>query len=375
MNISSGSSTHAVVGDVRDGAAGGDRRHPRAIAARSRRRCTSSRWTSAPRRPRRVVKPLGEHRRRPRRSRPRARSRYGQARRTSANRSSSRHSSHGGLGDDLLRQHVERRVVRRRCDRARRRAPRAAAPRTRPGRRASSGTAGPSACRAIVCPARPTRCRNVAMRCGEPIWQTRSTWPMSMPSSSDAVATSALQLAALQPLLGVEARAPSTGCRGARRPRPSPSRSARWRATRSAILRVLTNTSVVRCARDQRGEPVVDTPPRPRATSPLRAASRGSSSARSMSRRWPSSTIDAVGAPSARRRRADQEARDLLDRLLRRRQADALQRLLATCVAAAPATAPGARRAASPITAWISSTITVRTCRSMSRLRSAVSSR
>ena len=29
------------------------------------------------------------------------------------------------------------------------------------------------------------------MRCGEPIWQTRSTWPMSMPSSSEAVATSA----------------------------------------------------------------------------------------------------------------------------------------------------------------------------------------
>ena len=33
---------------------------------------------------------------------------------------------------------------------------------------------------------------------GEPIWQTSSTGPMSMPSSSDAVATSALQLAGAQ---------------------------------------------------------------------------------------------------------------------------------------------------------------------------------
>ena len=33
---------------------------------------------------------------------------------------------------------------------------------------------------------------------GEPIWHTSSTGPMSMPSSSDAVATSALQLAGPQ---------------------------------------------------------------------------------------------------------------------------------------------------------------------------------
>ncbi len=65
-------------------------------------------------------------------------------------------------------------------------------------------TPGPSACRPTVCPDRPTRCSSVAIRCGDPIWQTRSTWPMSMPSSSDAVATSALQRAALEPRLGVE---------------------------------------------------------------------------------------------------------------------------------------------------------------------------
>jgi len=38
---------------------------------------------------------------------------------------------------------------------------------------------------------RPTRCNMVAMARGEPTWQTSSTGPMSMPSSSDAVATSA----------------------------------------------------------------------------------------------------------------------------------------------------------------------------------------
>ncbi len=43
------------------------------------------------------------------------------------------------------------------------------------------------------------------MRCGDEIWHTRSTWPMSMPSSSEAVATSTLSLPVAQPLLGVEA--------------------------------------------------------------------------------------------------------------------------------------------------------------------------
>ena len=40
-------------------------------------------------------------------------------------------------------------------------------------------------------PARPTRWMKAEMLPGEPIWQTRSTWPMSMPSSSEAVATRA----------------------------------------------------------------------------------------------------------------------------------------------------------------------------------------
>ena len=48
------------------------------------------------------------------------------------------------------------------------------------------------------------RCSATAIDRGEPIWQTRSTEPMSMPSSSDAVATTARSSPRLQPLLRVE---------------------------------------------------------------------------------------------------------------------------------------------------------------------------
>ena len=41
------------------------------------------------------------------------------------------------------------------------------------------------------------RCSATAIDRGEPIWQTRSTVPMSMPSSSDAVATTALSFPVL----------------------------------------------------------------------------------------------------------------------------------------------------------------------------------
>jgi hypothetical protein len=66
-----------------------------------------------------------------------------------------------------------------------------------------TGSSRPFGVPAIVWPDRPTRWSSVAIRCGDPIWQTRSTWPMSIPSSSDAVATSALS-ARLQTVLGVE---------------------------------------------------------------------------------------------------------------------------------------------------------------------------
>ena len=83
---------------------------------------------------------------------------------------------------------------------------------------------------------------------GEPIWQTSSTGPMSMPSSRDAVATSALSSPAR--------RRRSTRARRSFERLPwwaattsSPSRSPSWWARRSASRRVLTNTSVVWCSR------------------------------------------------------------------------------------------------------------------------------
>ena len=96
-----------------------------------------------------------------------------------------------GLGDDLLREHVERRVVH---DDAIELAALHGAQQRRAFDQIVARDREDAALSAVpetVWPERPTRCRNVAMRCGEPIWQTRSTWPMSMPSSSDAVATSA----------------------------------------------------------------------------------------------------------------------------------------------------------------------------------------
>ena len=90
---------------------------------------------------------------------------------------------------------------------------------------------------------------------GEPIWHTSSTGPMSMPSSSDAVATSARRSPARSRV--------STRCRRSFDRLPwcaattsSPRRSPSWCASRSASRRVLTNTSVVRCSLDERGDAV-----------------------------------------------------------------------------------------------------------------------
>ena len=55
-----------------------------------------------------------------------------------------------------------------------------------------SGNRMPLGVPPTVWPERPTRCSSSPMERGEPIWQTWSTTPMSMPSSSDAVATQTL---------------------------------------------------------------------------------------------------------------------------------------------------------------------------------------
>ncbi len=243
---------------------------------------------------------------------------------------------------------------------------RRAAPRIRPAHRGSAGTGGPSARRRRS----GWRGRRAAgtsrSSAATPSWQTSSTSPMSMPSSSDAVATSALQRPCLEPLLGVEALSPSRGCRDARRRSLRRGARSRWRVTRSTMRRVFANTSVVWCSRMS-----VASGRRPSAqTSPDITASSGASgstSARSRSRTWPLSTMTGAGS---RRFAADrgagagirphQEIRDLFDGLLRGGQA--------RCAAAADACRAASRSSDSarceprlvPATAWISSTMTVR---------------
>ena len=96
--------------------------------------------------------------------------------------------------------------------------------------------------------ARPMRCMPEATEGGVSIWTTRSTAPMSMPSSRDEVATRAGSRPALS--------ASSMRCRSSRAIEPwcaratsSPASSLRAAARRSARRRLLTNTMVERWAR------------------------------------------------------------------------------------------------------------------------------
>ena len=143
--------------------------------------------------------------------------------------------------------------------------------------------------------ARPARCRNVAIERGEPSWQTRSTSPMSMPSSSEAVATSTLS----SPFL--------SRCSALRRSSfamlpwcaitwSGPSSSDRWRAARSAMRRVLTKTSVVRCDAARSASRAYTCCPHFVSTSRLRAARPGPRSRGRARGRGPTSTISHVRA-------------------------------------------------------------------------------
>ncbi len=107
------------------------------------------------------------------------------------------------------------------------------------------GTSTPRLVCSSECPARPTRCKPADTRFGDWSWITRSTDPMSIPSSSELVATSAGSSPAL-----------SARSRPSRRSRASepwygwassfPASAFTRAAIRSACARLLTNTSVVR---------------------------------------------------------------------------------------------------------------------------------
>ena len=98
--------------------------------------------------------------------------------------------------------------------------------------------------------------------------------------------------------------------------------------------------------------------PTTRSTSPPPAAPAAPRARGRAARAWPMSTM----AQSARRRvdraGADQEARDLVDRLLRRRQADAHQRLARTAPASRSSDSARWLPRLLAASAWISSTIT-----------------
>jgi hypothetical protein len=96
-------------------------------------------------------------------------------------------------------------------------------------------------------PERPARCRKVAMARGEPSWQTRSTSPMSSPSSSEAVATSTFSSPRFR-RCSASSRVSFDRLPWCAATASLPRMSPRCRAARSAMRRVLTNTSVVLCS-------------------------------------------------------------------------------------------------------------------------------
>ena len=327
---------------------------------------TTSRCRYAERRPRRVANPPASMARICR-HRSRSRSRYGQARRTAASSASSLQSSAATMATTCCASTSS--GCTGTCSVSsspRRTASRIAAHSTSSSR--VSGNSRPFGVPCTAWPERPARCRKVEMERVEPSWQTRSTSPMSIPSSSEAVATSTLRSPALSRC--------SAARRRSRERLPwcevtcsSPSDSVSARATRSAMRRVLTNTSVVRCASMRvrsRRYTSAHTSPDITASS----GDSGSSSARSRSLVWPVSTMVQVpGVPSS------QPVRKWAMVSMGRWVADRPMRVTGRPVSASRRSSESARCAPRllPATAWISSTITVPTFASMARPPSLVS--
>ncbi len=191
-------------------------------------------------------------------------------------------------------------------------------------------------------PARPTRCSPRATDFGLSTWMTRSTAPMSMPSSSDEVATRH----GISPRFSSSSI--STRCSRAIEPWwaraiSSSASSFSRSASRSASRRLLTNTIVERCSRTSFEQLRVDRRP-DRLRVPLGARVHllavGRHRVRELRRRRQLAHVldghddlevellRAAGVDELDRPAARDEAADLLERALRRRQADPLERLL-----------------------------------------------
>ncbi len=160
-----------------------------------KRRCTASRCRYPARGPSRVLKP--SHNMRTTLSKvARLNPANGHARRTSANSASSSQSSHAASATICCASTSSGAGTMRKAS---------SSPRRMLSSSAAHSTSSSRVCgnrRALgvpptLCPERPARCRKVAIERGEPSWQTRSTSPISSPSSSEAVATNTVRSPAL----------------------------------------------------------------------------------------------------------------------------------------------------------------------------------
>ena len=182
------------------------------------------------------------------------------------------------------------------------------------------------------------RCNPTAIERGEPIWHTRSTVPISIPSSSDAVATTARN----SPFLSF--------CSASRRKRAGEAAVVRQHGVGAETLAQVVGHALRQAPRvdedqgsavraDQLGDAVVDLVPH------LVGGHRAELVARHLDGQIhvaPVPHVDHAGAVA-------QESRDVLDRLHRRGKADALRRGAAVLIVPAgrdaPASTPGASRA------------------------------
>ena len=186
------------------------------------------------------------------------------------------------------------------------------------------------------CPARPMRWRPRATDVGLSTWMTRSTAPMSMPSSSELVATRAGRRPAFSSS-SISRRCSLAMLPWWARTSSSPASSFRRWASRSARRRLLVNTMVLRCSRIScrirgwiagqmlvRISPPSTGPPGCSSigrTSPsLAMSSTGTTTWISSGLRVPASTMRHLAAVTD----AAEEAGDGLERSLRGAEADAL---------------------------------------------------
>ena len=158
------------------------------------------------------------------------------------------------------------------------------------------------------------RCSATAMERGEPIWHTRSTVPISMPSSSEAVATTARSSPSLSRRLGFQAQ-------GARQAAVVRQDGILAQALGQVVRHALGQAARVdedqrgAILADQLGDAVVDLAPH------FVGGDRAELVARHLDREIHGAAmahVDDAGAVA-------EEGRDLLDGLHRGRKADALR--------------------------------------------------